>query len=356
MQLRASLLAAITLLLLAGPAFAQITLQAEDGIPFRSAAYYDVENADGVDTDALVALAAQNGGGQTWDFTGLTLSDQYDLITEVDEGATGPVASDPPFNQATVTYRVRLGLEGEVGDETFYIYYRTDAAGTRRLGDIVTFVIDGEEVIGLDEAYLPDGILEALPTYTFGDSWQSSPTSSNEGDIIAAYEVDGWGAVAVPGVAGTVPALRVKVTRTPVGDPDGADVIYEFRTAQGIVIFLDTDETGFLEPSAQISVADGPTGTASESPADAEGYALATPRPNPARGLVALDVAVPSVTSATVAVYDVLGRTVLAPVPTVLAAGGGPVVVDAGRLPAGPYVVRVDVDGRTLTRPLMVVR
>ena len=351
---------------LAAPASGQITIQASQSSTFYpgsgQALTYDSTND--TDPEAVDALIAQAGPNQVWDFSDLGLRLDTDLIFSVDEqaGAVGPGANGdlPPLEQATTTY-VLAGEGGDTSEGAIYGYYRLADGGLYLLGALITFEYEGEVVIGLGTVYQSDGALEAPPTYTYGTTWSSTYTEfvngSGAADVDATYEADGWGVVRVPGIAGDLSALRVKIVRAFVGSEEPPDVAYEFRTTAGVRVYIDPDESPFeFDTQVQVGVVTGSSGTAAEGAAGPSGYALGGPRPNPARGPVAFDGATPTAAIATVTVYDVLGRAVLDPTAAALPAGGGPVLVDVGHLPAGPYVVRLAIDGQTRSRPLTVIR
>lgn len=104
------------------------------------------------------------------------------------------------------------------------------------------------------------------------------------------------------------------------------------------------------------------TGVVSDDPAPVTEVSVSPPRPNPARGRVRLDVALPSVAWVRVEVYDVLGRSVARVWDGARDAGRGSVAWDLSAVPSGLYVVRAVVrpsDGsgeRTFEHRLSVVR
>ena len=83
---------------------------------------------------------------------------------------------------------------------------------------------------------------------------------------------------------------------------------------------------------------------------------LAGVRPNPTAGAATLRFALPEAGSARVSVVDLLGRTVAIVAEGERAAGWHEVALDARRLPAGVYVVRLDAAGRVQTVRLTVAR
>ena len=78
--------------------------------------------------------------------------------------------------------------------------------------------------------------------------------------------------------------------------------------------------------------------------------------PNPTAGAATLAFRLDAAGPATVALFDALGREVARPVDGPLDAGLHRVRVDAARLGAGVYLVRLTAGGATATRPLTVVR
>lgn len=361
MLLRFALLAALVIGL-AVEASAQITLTADGTVPYQlgenTVTQYDSPNEDGTATAAINALAAQSGANQTWDFSALA-SERFVGTAIVTEGDTGPGEGVDPYDQATSTYELLLPPQtdddGNVVEGTLHGYYRLDGDGLHNLGLVLTSEIDGERFV-LAFARTPSGSLDAIPSYTFGSTWESTFLESFDlfGDTNrrVTYEVDGWGTVVAPGGV-SAPALRVKVTNANLDDGT-EDVTYEFRTAGLIGASVDPSEDS-ANPTASLSVI-RPGGATSSSDAPDGALEVGTPWPNPARGAVALEVTVPQTATARVAVYDALGREATAPVVQTLAAGTTALEVDTSRLPAGVYVVRVEAEGRVFARSLTVVR
>jgi hypothetical protein len=93
---------------------------------------------------------------------------------------------------------------------------------------------------------------------------------------------------------------------------------------------------------------------ATDSPAGLA-LALARPTPNPSRGAVHVRFSLPDASSATVAVFDALGRRVAVLADGVLGAGDHEALWDAGAA-AGTYVVRLTTPDGTLARAVTVVR
>ena len=78
--------------------------------------------------------------------------------------------------------------------------------------------------------------------------------------------------------------------------------------------------------------------------------------PNPTSGAATVVVSLPDALRVRVDVLDVLGRRVAALADEPLGAGRHEVALDASALPAGVYLVRLEVDGQVLTRFLTLAR
>ncbi|MGB3541667.1 T9SS type A sorting domain-containing protein [Rubrivirga sp.] len=348
-------------------ASAQITLRATDPIIYLQGesrvVSAEIENEDGADTAALNALVAQSGPNQTWDFTGLNVTQELVGTARALNGAAGPLASEAPFNDATLTYEFSLVTEQDGESVLFegfsYVELRSD--GLYQLGSFgqTTFGSDSFEATFVFE---PDGQLVAPTTISFGDTWTDSYTLDvvllSETDV--SYEADGWGQVILPGVDGPVPALRIRSdVSTTVSGTTFESTGYAFRTATALnaTILVDgPDPFGDVPPPTASISTSTPTGSTSQTDRPDDEYTLGSARPNPTADRAALDLTVPAPGSAMVTVFDMTGRQALAPVHLALAAGPNGLEVGTAGLPAGVYLVRVDVDGRVLSRPLTVVR
>ena len=88
----------------------------------------------------------------------------------------------------------------------------------------------------------------------------------------------------------------------------------------------------------------------------ASGLRTCAPRPNPASGAAAIPFSLPETGRVRLAVYDVLGREVAVLVDAEVAAGRHEAGLDAGRLAAGVYVVRLATADSVQARRLTVAR
>ncbi len=112
----------------------------------------------------------------------------------------------------------------------------------------------------------------------------------------------------------------------------------------------------YVTYSAATSVAD--VGRADAAPA----ISLAPPRPNPSRGGVAVDFALPvAARRARLDVFDASGRLVRRLLESPRPAGGATtrwdgLGADGARVPPGVYILRLDADGATASRKILLVR
>jgi hypothetical protein len=83
---------------------------------------------------------------------------------------------------------------------------------------------------------------------------------------------------------------------------------------------------------------------------------LAAPRPNPARGAFALDLACAQAGRGEVEVFDVGGRRVITRDLGLLEAGSHPVTLDLSGRPAGLYMVRIRQAGETAGTRVLLLR
>lgn len=85
-------------------------------------------------------------------------------------------------------------------------------------------------------------------------------------------------------------------------------------------------------------------------------FALGTAYPNPFRGQTEIGFSLAESGSVRVQVFDMMGRRIVTLIDEVRDAGSHTVRFDAGTLPSGVYVVRLDAGGRTATQQVTLVR
>ena len=132
-----------------------------------------------------------------------------------------------------------------------------------------------------------------------------------------------------------------------------------------IVLMLENERTGAIwsrfmtHPDVKAGLARAgflPTTVADEPGAAPAVLSLEAPSPNPARGRVSLSYTLPAAGAVRLDVFDILGRLVARLEAAEQAAGIHTLAWDASGVAPGVYVVRLDADGRHLSRRLVVAR
>jgi hypothetical protein len=341
---------------------AQITLTPGD-FPFQLGtnpySNLDTANEDGANTDAIEAILAMSGENQTYDFTGI----DFELLVEgdvtVEAGAVGPGAGTEPLSQATQTASLPFSIEeeGTVVEGTVYTYLRLTDEAAFDLGGFFDGESEGQPFT-FSVAREPDGDRIADFDYTLGSSWNSAFTEVGFGStpVTKQYEVDGWGTLVAPGIAG-VPVLRVKVTeeRTTAGFTF-TTVCYEFRAAQPVMAIACEGNDTFMEPPTASVFTYGTTTTDAEATPATSTPALRAPYPNPARETTTLEFDMNHAGAVELVVYDVLGRPVRRVADGSRSAGRHAETLDTAGLAPGVYIARLTADGQHWTRRLVVTR
>jgi hypothetical protein len=123
-------------------------------------------------------------------------------------------------------------------------------------------------------------------------------------------------------------------------------------------LFAGTNDGGFYEMEAGSIVVDGGTSTSSEfDPTEVpDGYVLDQNYPNPFNPQTIIRFALPETGKVRLVVVDMLGRSVRALVDGQISAGTHEVTFDAGQLPSGTYLYRLEAEGLAITRRLSLVK
>jgi hypothetical protein len=229
-----------------------------------------------------------------------------------------------------------------------------------------------------------EGYGQPLPM-RFGDHWTNSfrtvllrtpadttlpdaPRLASISHVRAVSDVDGWGTVATP--HGAFNALRVHTTRV------SADSLFD-EHGGFTTILADTLETydwysrttGAYLPVVSVEVAQGAVASvqimrytqknalvASADDEDAPSLYLGDGTPNPASTRMSIPFAVRGRSHVTMAIYDMLGNEVRKPLAEALLEEEGSVEVDLSDLPQGSYICRLEADGESVSRPILVRR
>lgn len=150
------------------------------------------------------------------------------------------------------------------------------------------------------------------------------------------------------------------VTRLDVGLPNtGQAYDYGYELAlqtDGRIVAGGGADVGTSSESGLVARFENDKVVANEPPAGAQPLALNAPTPNPVRGRTMLAFSLPVAGAVRLAVYDVLGREVAVLLNATRPAGEHAVAFEARPLPSGTYFVRLEADGRVLTRRLTLLR
>jgi len=321
--------------LLAGFAFAQITIEAGD-VPRTIGDSFQNKY---VQTEATVNVGSP-GGPHTWTFDTSTYVGYVLTTTIVDKASTPFADRFPDANLATREPR---------GQYTLYVYNQVVPEELRECGYGV-YLGPG----GIVRVNVPPAVNVPFPA-TLGTSWQTGFTvsdTSHDTVRVAVNDrrcvIDAWGTAITP--AGTYPCLRenwtgLVVTTTYVGgSPVDVDTSLTRRylwMAKGVgVVALAHSMEG--DTSLNFTQADDYTVLAQTSAGGIQepGLAPVRPRPslwpNPCAGRSARLGFGATGSPALVRVYDATGRNVLL---RSVPAGTRSVELDVGSLPSGVHVV-----------------
>lgn len=365
-QSTATRLGALAILLIsalpAGTANAQITLTRAN-FPFPLGTYeytaHIADNMTGASTEAINAIIAASGPGQTYDFTTIAYDDVLTGTHTVLSGAVGPGSEEALLGTATHTliFPLRMLEDSVVVEGTIYLYMRLTDALQLDLGAHMAGEVEGEQ----QEFTLvrrPGGDTTAVFPYSYGDAWSSTYSESIFGfssEYESAYSVDGWGTLVGPGAESGVPVLRVRVaTSSTFFGFTSTTVCYEFRSAEAVL--GDVCEGGFMTPPTAQLMHLGAATTSAEAEQPVAGAALDAIYPNPASHAAQLEFQLDRPGQARLALYDLLGREVRHVAEGWRGAGSHAATADVSGLVPGLYFARLTVDGRSWTRPLSVVR
>lgn len=301
---------------------------------------------------AMDAIAAQTGGGQTYDFTPYTFMLASHAILPVYTSAVGsPGEGDPEFGGANYVQFLDYG-----GGQGFWSFYNLSDDGYDYIGSIFQSSL-GTQV---NKNNPPDRIY-SFPL-TGGSTWDQNIVSHTVGfgvestrNIMEHNEVDGWGNLVTP--MGTAPTVRLRKTR--VDDVTGKSQVtldnYFFltNTPHSATISYNTAVGGISVVTYSVLTAG--TGTANEELPQLNAR-LSPNFPNPftKSTMIAFELERPQ--HASLRVYDVTGREVATLVDNFLAAGVHSANFKASGLTSGLYVYRLEVDGVVTTRSMMLAR
>ncbi len=234
--------------------------------------------------------------------------------------------------------------------------------------------VGSEIVVGPGESFLFNYNLENLTRYVLGgDAWFVA-TDASGAEVLRSdpvvfglkeYRDRSWrlladvpaeaatGAYTLTGYIGIYPDEVFDTSLLPFTVRSTDAFVSAKRTAGGPLAWGVRDaDTGLPISSALAARAEAKHEEADEPPA----LALGAPYPNPTSGAVTVPYVVPESSVARLSVYDVLGREVARLADEAVEAGTHQASFQTGGLPAGTYLIRLDVGGTVVTTRLVVSR
>lgn len=308
---------------------------------------------------ALQAIVNASGANQTWDFTGLTVTEMLTVTQSfIELPATVPGSSTAAFANADVAINV-LADTGSV-----YLYQGVVGGSHINYGSTVLADIDDD---GVDDefstVYSPPSVIDEFPIQ-YQNTWSDS-TSTTIGGIVTSNiiitenEVDGWGMLVTP--SGSMPALRInrlRRTYNPIlPQLQIVNTQLTFVTATGVSATILLDESGEVVSAEYSSLGPG-TGTDIEriDAAVPQTFALTQNYPNPFNPSTRITFSLPEASDVTLTVYSITGRQVATLARGLHASGTYEVMFDAGDLASGMYLYKLQTKDFVQTRLMSLVK
>ncbi|PAP75964.1 malectin domain-containing carbohydrate-binding protein [Rubrivirga marina] len=367
------------------PNAADVTVELQTG----GSRFNYLANPFGVDLD-VTGIFGWPGGDNVAPIFGVEVFDDLTLSWKPAVGSIAPwaafrIRAKGPFlngDPRTLTIPASATLSGAQQADRQVVATADREAGVVRLA----FALDGRSLDGqplADRSFAVAFTDDARTSLDEADAPKSAPLA--EASLTLGARIDGRlvGVDARPFVAGEVPlaldargaarelTLSWDATALPAGLPvtlvdlaTGAEVdvrtqtSYAFQAASRPA--LSEDEVAGLG-----ELADGAAamdrfvlriGTVLTDAEAVRALALTTIAPNPLSSTARVAFDVPTSGRARVSVVDVRGREVAVLVDGVVEAGRHEAVLDGSGLAAGVYLVRLEADGRVVTRQAAVVR
>lgn len=349
--------------MLAGDARAQITIDRGEIEELIDRSYL-ATTFTAADSAYFQALVNASGPDQTFDFTGTTypLADTG-RIAYMEPDAGTPGINDPAFASANIVVRA-TAAEDSV-EFSAWAFERLDNDTLYQVGLLIPFGdIDEDGQPDTVKFYYEPALASSPLPYTYGDSWTASAmeVSSFMGieesyPVRYAYEVDSYGTLITP--HGSAPALRMRVL-VEEQDPFAGDTLryrmYNFVTREGLSASISTDENGVVESASYTVMEEDVISGTDPAAGLPEGYRLDQNYPNPFNPETTIAFELGRTEHVTLKVFDALGRGVATLVDGVKTAGAHHVRFQAGALPNGVYVYRLQGEGFSQTRTMLLMK
>jgi len=361
--------AAIFLLsLFLGIGNAQITISADQ----FAAGYSQIGSANiksytltSLTGSGLGAIAKKTGAAISWDFSPFAFTEEStSLITVMAYPGGAALANDPAFTSATHVLKV----SSKTGGAAIYEFLRLDQNGLYNLG-ATSDTLGGFKLY----SYTP-----ALQMYAFPLTYLSSWSSVSAGNSsIPGYSlvdstqatVDGYGSLITPttahGKTGATPmsstndALRItmKTTRTTLvgGTPVSSSTSYQYEwvTTANHRVTMGTDNT---QKITSVSYSAGTSSAVDDNTIPDQGLNLHLSS-NPASTTeTTLFYTMKNAGNAQVSLIDALGNNIQTLQNGPAQPGQNIIAIDPTKFSAGTYFIRVNAEGMSGTRKLIITK
>jgi Secretion system C-terminal sorting domain len=347
-------------LLIAGfwwPAEAQITIS-ESNIQAAVGSHV-VSTVHIIDDQHLTELGPiinASGPNQTYDFTPYTYTLQASIESDILGSSAGtPGENDAFLNQANYVSRTPFGADLSYG---YFIlnndgYYFLGSAYQRNVNGTTTLTLTRDE---------PGDITHQYPM-TYETSWNETInfTSEFSGTQVQAVitndeVVDGWGTLITP--MGTQPTLRLRKTHTVTSGNNApvTTITYLFITNSSLGANITTNELGEVARSGASYTTTVVSGSTRVERPETKSFQLFANYPNPLVQETTISFSLEAPGHVSLRLFDLTGREVGTLVDGFKTAGSYRQEFDARDLPNGVYIYKLQVDGATAVRQLVVLK
>jgi hypothetical protein len=346
---------------------AQITITSNDVAGYYTIGNVISERFDTLPGTLMIDIGAP-GGGNTWDYSGISsISDVIETQMVVDP-ATTPNAAD--FPGATAALFFEIEEEGVTGSLYTYLALQNDLL--LFLGNSGSSTFE-EATLTSKITYDPNEQALKFPV-NFGDSWsyegkqtlQSSidgePLPPQEDDLENTSVVDAYGTLIYPD-GSSAPALRIKEVSVTSGEViPGFPVVdtstnYTFITKTGNILTVSYtgDGTGPDQGMIEGSISWSISGMASSVvDLEAEGFRLEAPQVHPVRESSLVKYTLPESENIRISLFDIQGREVKVLANGLQAAGEHTIQLDATDLSSGAYFMSLMARKAVITQKVIV--
>ncbi len=348
------------------PAFAQISITLNDVASYYTIGNVITERYDTLDFGEGMFNIGSPGGGNTWDFSGVSL-DGIESQMVVDPSGT-PASSD--FPDANVALFFDIDEDGVTGN--LYNYFILGNNSLTLLGSSgssssegfnITTTITNSPVqpvfqfpINFEDTWTYEG------KQVISSSVDGTPLPASEDDVKDISVVDAYGTIIFPDGSSTA-ALRVKQTSIfsseiipgfPVVD---TSYNFSFITKTGTILSIGYTGDGPSpdQGSIQGSLSWSASGQVSSVvDLEAAGFRLESPQTHPVLNVSLVKYTLPESENIRISLFDLQGREVKVLTNGLQAAGDHRLQLDATELSSGAYFMSLMTRGGVMTQKVIV--